>query len=393
MTAVLDAPPAAAPSALLAAAPAPASLCASFIGARRMRVTMLDTCGRPKYGPRAQVTTSGFLTIEITPEVEAGESYKAKNAGGELCVNDRGQDAITWLTYKIEFCEVDPELFLMMSRSWKRVTDASRQTTTGFRIGEKVTDLDGFAIECWPKVSGKGAGQACLQPSSSDDFEVNGYLLLPFCVGMAPDAMKFENAPTTWTLQGRTKAGSLWGKGPYKVTRDLAGAPAVLLDPIDPGFNNPTLTPPLISTGDPDHFHAEIVTVKPPEAACGAQPLWNPDATAPAVTITPDAGANKLIQHLVVTNAADVGQTGTVDWGDDTAVAPIAAGKADHTYAAAGNYSVIVTASNGSAPVTKPIVVTAAAGFAADDTTKTDGEKPEDTGTSGPNDPKTPKRG
>jgi hypothetical protein len=333
---------------------APPSLCASFIGARLLRVTLVDACGRPVWGPLSQVVSKGFVSVEIAPEVESGESFKVKNAAGELCVNDRGQDSVSWYTLTIEFCAVDPDLFLMMNRTWKRVTDASRVTTTGWRQGERFSDTLGYSLELWPKVTGAGAGQACLLDAGvvvDPTLEPGGYLLMPWVVALAPESVTFANAAVSFKQKGRTRPGSLWGVGPYLVTRDVDGEPSRLLDPIDPGFDVPGLD--FLTTGDPDHLHTEIITLAPPVAVCGAQPLWNPDAVAPILTATATVAVARSVD-LTVTNFVPIGSSGTVHWGDGTSEAFTTATES-HLYAVGLvglPQTITFYAANGAAPVT-----------------------------------------
>lgn len=344
---------------MTAPAVAPSSQCASFIGARVMRATLLDRCGRPFWGPKSAVVSKGFVSVEIAPEVEDGEDYKVRNAAGELCVNDKGEDSVTWYTVTVEFCQVDPEMFTLLNRTWRPVTNASRQTVTGWRQGERFSNVLGYALELWPKITGAGAGQACLAetvPGAEIDPTIDpcGYFLLPWVISMAPDSATFENSPVSFKLKGRTRAGSLWGHGPYNVTRDADGGPAPLLDAIDPGFDVPAWE--LVSTGDPDHQHAEIVTVAPPLPTCGAIGLWNPDATAPLATAVVD-GVDPSTVDFTVTNFALVGNAGTVHWGDgaSTAMTSGSAGAVSHDYtgdSVGEQQTITFYAANGAAPVT-----------------------------------------
>lgn len=338
-------------------APAPApeatAVCTPYIGAKRLRVTRLDACGRPVYGPSSQVVTKGFVSVEMEPEVAEGEDYSQVTAGGEQCISEKGQDSIKWWTVKVTFCQVDPDLFTIMNRTWRPVTNAARTQRTGWRMGQAFSDSLGFALELWPKSAG-GAGQACDPDSGIIDetFDLSGYFLLPWVLGGAPETITLENAPTTFTITGRTRSGSLWGRGPYNVTRDQDGQPAPLLDPIDPGFNVGSWG--LVSGGDPDHFHGENVTVTPPEPMCGAQPLYAPGATAPQITVV--AGTTARSAELTVGNFDQIGSSGTVNWGDGT-IAPVPSssnGTAQHTYAASQDgieQIVTFTPGNGAEPV------------------------------------------
>lgn len=333
---------------------APQALCPSFIGAKRMRVTLVDGCGRPVYGPQSQVVSSGFVSIEIEPEVEEGEDQSQKTAGGEQCISAKGPDVIKWWNLAIEFCEVDPDMWLIMNRTWKRVTDATRTKTTGVRPALEFSDQLGFALELWPKAAG-GASAVCDPTKPGDeDFFVSGYFMFPWCLGNAPESFTLENSPTTFTLNARTRTGSLWGKGPYDVTRDAQGNPAPLLDYIDPGFSVPAWN--FQTSGQPDTFHIEVVTVKPPDAECGAQGLWNPDAVAPQVTV--EEGDTTRTAVLTVTNWADI-KSGTVDWGDGNSepLPPGSNGTITHVYAAAQDgkeQMVTFTPGNGAKPVSMP---------------------------------------
>lgn len=334
---------------------APTSRCVSFIGARILRGTLLDVCGRPLWGPASQVVTKGFVSVEIAPQVEEGEAFKLPNAAGELCINDKAPDIVSWYVLTIEFCLVDPALYTMLNRSWKRVTDAARAVATGWRQGEQVTDRLGFSLEMWPKVSGAGAGQACLVAEGEaidPTLDVNGYILWPWLLAQAPESVTFANAATTFKIKARTRAGSLWGKGPYAVTRDLAGAPAPLLDYIDPGFDVPVWE--LVTSGDPDHMHTEIVTVAPPVARCGAQGVFNPDATAPVATVAA-TGGNPLSVTFTVTNFALIGNGGVAHWGDGTSTVITTAATA-HAYAALLDdiqQTITFYPANGAAPITR----------------------------------------
>lgn len=335
-------------------------LCVSYVGARRLRVTRLDSCGRPVYGPKSTVVSSGFVSVEIEPESEEGDDYTTKNAAGELCINEKGPDQIKWYTVAIEFCRVDPELFQMMNPTWDPVKNYSG-VTTGWAMGQDMSDATGFALEVWPKTT--NSGTACLDDTSqlAEDYERNGYLLMPWVVATAPDSWTFENDAATFSLNGRTKPGSLWGRGPYNVTHDQNGNPAPLVKPIDPGFNVPQWDPPFTSSGDPKHVWIDVVTVKPPVSqspnGCGAFGLWNDKATAPTIKTTATSG-NTMSADFEVTNWTSMKpKSGVIEWGDgkQDRIGPDSQGKSTHVYADAEDgveQTLTFTPGNGHKPVT-----------------------------------------
>lgn len=302
------------------------SVCPSYIGARRLRVTRLDHCGRPVYGDCSTAVSSGFVSVEFEPEVQEGEDYTLRNADGDLCVSERGQDALQWINVSIEFCNVDPELWQIMNPTWKTVKNAKGEVT-GFRIGEKFSDEQGFALEVWPKA----AGQTALCDDAPDDAQPNGYFLLPYVIGGAPQGWTLEDGTATFTLNGRTKAGSLWGRGPYNITHDANGNPSPLLEPIASGSNG----------SDPDHFHADIVTIGPPEASCGCQEL---EAMAPgAVDGQIDIDTDQP-NRACFTVSGSPGRRVTIDWGDESDTVNSRVGREEcHIYTSTGTYTITVS--------------------------------------------------
>ena len=305
------------------------SVCPSYIGARRLRVTRLDHCGRPVYGDCSTAVSSGFVSVEFEPEVEEGEDYTLRNAAGELCVSERGPDALQWINVSIEFCNVDPELWQIMNPTWKTVKNAKGEVT-GFRIGEKFSDEQGFALEVWPKAAGQ---TALCDDDAPDDAQPNGYFLLPYVVGGAPEGWTLEDGTATFTLNGRTKAGSLWGRGPYNITHDANGDPSPLLEPIASGSNG--------DDSDPDHFHADIVTIAPPEASCGCQEL---EAMAPgAVDGQIDIDTDQP-NRACFTVSGSPGRRVTIDWGDDSEEVTSRVGREEcHLYTEEGTYTITVS--------------------------------------------------
>ena len=303
------------------------SVCPSYIGARRLRVTRLDHCGRPVYGDCSTAVSDGFVSVEFDPEIEEGEDYTLRNAAGELCVSERGPDALQWINVSIEFCRVDPELWQIMNPTWKTVKNAKGEVT-GFRIGEKFSDEQGFALEVWPKAAGQ---TALCDDDAPDDAQPNGYFLLPYVIGGAPEGWTLEDGAATFTLNGRTKAGSLWGRGPYNITHDANGNPSPLLEPIESGSNG----------GDPDHFHADIVTIGPPEASCGCQALeaMAPGAVDGEITTDPDQP-----NRACFTVSGSPGRRVTIDWGDDSDTVNSRVGREEcHIYTSTGTYTITVS--------------------------------------------------
>ncbi|HYF71324.1 MAG TPA: hypothetical protein VD864_00810, partial [Nocardioides sp.] len=120
----------------------------SFLRGRRMRVTLLDTAGRPVFGDSSVVTTKGFVTVGYTTNTEEGEPIVVTNAGGEACVTESATPTFNGFGVEMEFCDVDFALFEILTGQ-ELVLDAN-----GKAIGiTESTEVDlsqvNFALELW----------------------------------------------------------------------------------------------------------------------------------------------------------------------------------------------------------------------------------------------------
>lgn len=308
-----------------------ASNCFTPIRGRRMRVTRVDTIGRPVPGECSTVVTSGFVNVEMTAEIEEGEETTVRTAGGELCVSEKGADQLKWINVSIEFCQVDPDLFSMINPTWTKLLDHNGQTI-GWEESHNYSVDSGFALECWSDVTG-------YTPSDPNAEGAWVYYLLPFVVGGTLGDMTIENGAVSFTITGRTKKGSQWGKGPYNI---MANAPDGLAGPLITPFN-------------PDSpRRIFLTTVRPPSAVCGCQPLSASDGpNATVVEATTDT--TRMSVRAYASGAGPF----TINWGDGTVedLTPGLAGEV-HQYGSTGSYNVSVYPTGSPAKVTYlPITV------------------------------------
>lgn len=172
---------------------------------RRLRITRLDECGIPAYGPAGTIVTSGFITVTVGREEEAGDTYTSKNAWGELCVNEKDPDILKWVNVSVEMCEIDPGVLDIMAGSDVITSGAD---TIGAYFGPDPM-VGGYAIEVWTKVAGV---DACA--SGTQEW---GYVAVPWLKnGKLDGDFKVENAPLNITLAGQGfPATADWGLTPY----------------------------------------------------------------------------------------------------------------------------------------------------------------------------------
>ena len=230
-----------------------------------MRVTRLDGCGRPDNTQPdfAQVTSDGFVSVEVTANIEEGDAISVTNAAGRVCVSQTPKPTLTGYTVNITFCNVDPDLF-SLTTGQDSVLDPATGDGIGFRVNTGKGTDSGFALEVWSSVP----GVSCPVDDNGDPIEdaeaASGYILFPFLSGGVFGDFTIENDAVSFVIQGATtQDGSGWGVGPYDVTLDDAGAAGPLTDRIDAK----------------DHLHVQVTYVAPPEPSCGGGPLVIPKAT------------------------------------------------------------------------------------------------------------------
>jgi hypothetical protein len=236
------------------------SKCFSLIRGRAMRVTRLDGCGGIVRGPDSTVVSDGFITAGLTAQSDEGTEISVTNAAGRVCISDTPCPAFTGYEASIEFCNVNPDLFRLLTGQ-SMVFDATTPNPigVGFRMNSGVNACDvGFALELWSNVP-----SAACDPAAGVAY---GYFLIPFLKGGILGDFTIQNDAINFTLSGaRSKDGSAWGVGPYNVVGGVGGAPSPLKTAID----------------DQDHLHLELTTVAPPTPACGAQQLGVPMIASP----------------------------------------------------------------------------------------------------------------
>jgi hypothetical protein len=297
-----------------------ATKCLTPVKGRRLRVTRLDSCGRPVYGEDSQAVSKGFINVSFTANTTESDEINLTNASGEVCVFEASVQTLTGYTLEIQFCGVDPDLLSIVTGQ-PVVLGADGETVIGFDIDTSVeVTAVNYAFELW---MGAPTGNACV-PGSTGKF---GYLLLPFLSGGILGDFTVENAAVTFTVTGSaTKDGNAWGVGPYS---------DIML-----GNQTPTPLPGPMSTPVSATTALRLIEtdLMPPEPVCGARPLMDP--ALPALTAVEATGTG-LEADFTVTPVA----TGPVfyDFGDGTWDYVAAPGAASHTYAAAGTYTVQAT--------------------------------------------------
>jgi hypothetical protein len=193
-----------------------ATKCFIPILGKRIRVTTLNSCGAyPAPGTaNSALATDGFISVNLTSEVEEGTEIITRKADGTLCVNDKQSDSFKRFTAEIEFCGVNPSLLSLVSNA---SVYSDGVDNIGITVPEGTINKQ-FALELWTGLAGEG----CVPGAES----AGGYMLLPFVqAGVLGDiTIDGENAVSFSLTGAYTKGNNAWGSGPYKILKSTSGA-------------------------------------------------------------------------------------------------------------------------------------------------------------------------
>lgn len=225
------------------------------VGGRIARTTVLDSCGRPAYGDRAQIASEGLVSVAQTANYDDGSDKTVTNFGGRKCVFVKAKAELTDVGIDVTFCAMDPDYYTALT-GFPREVDPVTGNTVGYRIDRDVLPSDvSIALELWTDAGGT---IGC----DDEGGETYGYLLWPFMTGGRVGDYTIEDNAVTFQVTGLTsKDGSQWGIGPYNVITDAAGQPSGLLRAIGPK----------------EPFLQRLTSVPPPEETAGLVPLDDPD--------------------------------------------------------------------------------------------------------------------
>ena len=292
------------------------SVCHSVVRAPAARVTRLGPCGEL---PDAEsdgcdfATTESFVDITLTKVLQERQDALQLNANGDICVDKPKAPSLRWYEVTITFCNVDPELFNIVSAEPLILNDAADPEAIGWCTLPDSPSASNFALEFWTGTEDEGC--------DGDDV-VYGYGLLPrITQGMIGD-VTINNGNINFTVTGITRGGNQWGTGPYNVIINETGANAGLPGPLYTAVNANS------------HKCFLWTQLAPPEGLCGCQ-----DLTQALIVLPLSATAVTLRTLTIPLLDGSPLLPGIVDWGDATPDQVVTSGTTvTHTYAV-GTYT------------------------------------------------------
>jgi hypothetical protein len=279
------------------------------------RFTLLDGCGRPRFGPSSSFVTDAFSQVGIAQNITEGEAFTLTKANGGTCCSVQRPDTVNNDTWTFDMCGFDSELWSSLNDNYTQIYDYFGRTV-GFSEGYNLSSNNSVFVELFLNTCATEGGE-CEEDATAD---VEGQWLW---VGAGKlknwrrgDEITFGSEANPIQLQAVTESGAQWGTGPYPVMLDLNGQPASFANPI----------------GSDRRINWAVITVEPPEPTCGAQPLSNPNAVTFVVSCV--EGSEGRTIEVTLQDNIDPEAIYVVDWGDGTATDIITGATATHTYAA-----------------------------------------------------------
>lgn len=309
--------------------------CHSVVRAPAARVTRLGPCGEILDTACAYATTSSFVDITLTKVLQDRQDAFQLNANGDTCVDKPKAPFLRWYEAVITFCNVDPELFNIVSAEPLILDDSLVPEAVGWCTLPNSAASSNFALEFWTGTEDEGC---------DDDDTIYGYGLLPrVSQGMIGD-VTIQNGNINFTVTGITRPANQWGVGPYNViineTGVNAGNPAPLLLPVNTSA----------------HKCFQWTKLPPPDGQCGCQDVTPLFVNAPAGGAAPE----------LITFTYPLGDDGLpilpafIDW-DDGATETVTSGTGTtHNYTVPGTYNARFVPKGFSSPtyVSANIVIT-----------------------------------
>lgn len=310
------------------------SECHSVVRAPAMRVTRLGPCGEILDSSCGMATSESFVDITLTKVYQERQDALQLNANGDICVDKPKAPILRWFEVTIQFCNVDPELFNIVSAEPLVLNDAEIPVAVGWDTMPDSAASSNFALEFWVGTD----DDDCV-----DDELTYGYGLLPRVVQGTIGTITIGNQVINFTVNAITRGANQWGQGPYNVIINESGP-------------NIGLPGPLLTPGIPAAAHKRFIWTQlpPPEGVCGCQ-----DGT-PAFSVLPTTGAAAVarVATFPLDSNGDPILPGVIDWGDLTADTLVTSGTtANHTYVA-GSYTATYRSTAHSGPTYTSAVIT-----------------------------------
>lgn len=327
----------------------------TLIKGNRLRLTKVNSCGKPVAGPANYLVTDGFVRVSIDPVMKERKEIEQENAEGKVCFTDTTPAVRKYHNVKLEMCNINTHAITLLN-GWPQVLDHA-DVPIGFEDLPNVDGDYGVMVEVW--TTGRSE-EDCVTPLTDDDLadtgsgKKYGYLAIAAKEWVLDGGLSVQADISTINFTGISLPPTGWGRGPWNVMEiDALGTPGRLLTPMGQNKSHyrsfrTGIEPPAITPGDglcelaidtifqaPDYYYGGSAGAPAADVA-PAQPICNGKKYTVVVTGT---GNFSLKVGTLDTSAIAVGALkGAVESAIE-ALANVAPGQVQVS-GTAGNYTV-----------------------------------------------------
>jgi len=182
--------------------------CPKSIKACALRITRQNECdvALGPLVPNSRIETAGFMTLSLSPDVEAGEDITTKNACGDICIRDKDCDRLKGFDLELTLCGVPPHVIEMLTGGTLLLDGSGNVKGLAMRESKDAVCLDSLALEFWSKNADKGV-------CSIDGLTQNLWVhwVLPRTINWEiSGGLEFSTGPLEIVLSGYAENNPLW---------------------------------------------------------------------------------------------------------------------------------------------------------------------------------------
>lgn len=179
--------------------------CGVSFGICRLRVTKVDAQGNVLGTTDNSYVTDNPLSVTLTPNIETGNTFSARNGCGCSIARFKANDIFNWFEFAFRSAALEPELMAMLLGA-ETIVDGADVVGMAFQ-GALDCDEDepAVALEFWTKHV-VGSGQDSIHPWI--------HWVFPKTVWQLSDNT-FEEGIAEPSVSGFSRTNAQWGAGPY----------------------------------------------------------------------------------------------------------------------------------------------------------------------------------
>lgn len=181
--------------------------CPKSVKACALRITRLNVSDVP-LDPlvcASRIQTSGFVELNLNPDVEDGAVLETRNPGGDICIVDRDCDVLKGFEVELKLCGVPITVIEMLVGAMLMADTEGNLVGAGLRNDRSDACSNARMVEVWSK----NAAPAC----DVDGIPKNAWIhwLLPRTVNwQITGSLSFANGPLEVVLRGYAEANPWW---------------------------------------------------------------------------------------------------------------------------------------------------------------------------------------